>query len=1355
MSRTVEFIPKVRVAGIPYINLATGEESFASVDNIFPEGERISITYNPNTENYIDAIRRQMRDSIIKRLDDAKNNGVQIWTPELEGSPPTVVYLPTGTGEFVDSNYGGWGGIDAEFAIVRTGNIFQSNPIYQPLDRIFLSAPPTIKYDTCEYFTPDPNNLLTLEWEGKEKEASCGFQYFYQTFREDQHHKKYVKHTGTSKERKLPNKTKAKDSFEKIKWYCNNPPPQYEEWLFLYKDWMKKKNLDNCMVKPVEDDVIQELSSMPEVSVIDLTPPEYSDFDKYNSMSIDDIVRLCMWMKLNLNIFDEFGDLMLVYDKNNEFHGNDKSRGGRVVVKVVDNHGYFVKKSDPLLLKCSQGGIHGWDGFYPTEKITEVNNFAKETGLEKEITSEDCEILKHPKALFKQNDLMYDWDEIKGMENPTQQDFDNIKAKQEAPYLKDTPPPTPEELIGMIDTGVIYYVGNSNLNGLVNYLQKKTVITSSIQVGEKEGYWRIVKPEIKEGLKPNNLRGLPTAIHKATYGKLKLYAYHQHPTTGYKYPEDLDGKLIGDKDRKDLEQECINKWKEEFPTLKKYAIPTPSSMGKAVFDSLKLDCYSRMNDKVRDIFFQAETKPDFRATKPTHNFACAFSLDFSKAYSNAARFMDTEWEILDAIDEPRQFREGSEFVDSAFYLCEELETGFPYKDLKGKGLALYHGCLLRHLQGKVVIKSIINSHKKLPKDYFVEFVEKCIELAGDGSDNIVSAKQLVNTTFGSIKNKGGIKDYKLYINSDTIQLNKSFSQGHAVHNLEKGKRWSGSSFITSKGEYRHHFLSGQPIRLQIMERINELNLLLDTAVRKSLNRDIHLLLVKTDALYYQYPDGAKYNFNEYYWKKFKFDPVRDLNIEDINSRLPEGYEVKLEHPANKDYGKPVEVSDTWTNAPQKLNQLSAPKFRRSWKSIDVKKEYWDKSEVKNILDKYYKLGGVYCRGEGGVGKTEIIKGIDNLCRINRVKLATMREFLKNLDDKELIIKEWRETHPCFVYKLAPTNKACNNIGGKTLHRGLGLKVCKNIDDSDSDDEDEEKVDNSDRMGRLISKLEKHKPDVIPVDEISMIGGEGWSALSYIKQRIPTIKFFLFGDIKRQLPPVGEERRYFEDSICMKELSNYNKLELQYNFRRQTADTNTLWDKCANHPETFEVKEAPLTYRNLCWTNETRKQVIDKIQNIHPNPELWIDCGKREDPNNTGQNERLMLAVGVPLIARKSMKEREVAKNEIWEVSYVGTKDKMIEEHKKFGLEGGCDGVSPMVCLKYKDREEWFSHEDIRKKWLSAYCITIHKSQGDTYRDEYTIWDWDRISKRRDLQAKKLRYTAVSRSVDYERLVKFK
>ena len=1334
MSRTIELIPKVSIGGIEIDNLATGEKSWTSVDNLFSEGETISITYNPASRDFKDAIREVIRESIIGKLIDAKNNGIGVFTDVIEGSPPTVISLPDDDVEnFVNSSYGAWGGIQAEYSLVKVGSRdyqdYQSNPIFHKLDRIFLSAPPSIKYDTCEYFNPDKDKLLEFEWKGKKQIASCGFQYFYQTYSPDSNYKKFV-YQGKSK-----SKYKTKDSFERIKYFLEKEiPPQYEAWKLLYRDWMKKKNLDNCIVKPVEQDVIEELSGIDEISVIDLSLPEYSELEKYNSMSIDDIVRLCMFMELTLVVFDEWGDLMLCYDKNNEYHNNKKGKGGIVVVKVVDNHGYFIKRGDKQIVnKFCARGKHGFGGFYPSaiDCVIGNNGYAPKDGGAIVLSCADCKIIKHPKAMFKQNELSYEW--LGLGDNPTQEKFEEVKRLNEAPHLKKSPPPTPQELIGMMDTGAIYYVGKTNLNGIVDYLQKNRPIgDSSIEKGEKKGCWKIIKSEIKSGIKPNPARGLPTAIHKATYGKLKLIAYHQHPTTGYKYPEDFDGELS--EDCGDLEKECLDKWKEDFPTLKKYAIPTPSVMGKAIFDSLKLDCSSRMNDKTRDIFFQGEIKPDFRATSPTHTRACAFSLDFSKAYSNAARFMDCEWEILDAIDEPRYFREGSEFVDSAFYLCEELETGFPYKDLKGKGLALYHGCLLRHLAGKVKPIYIINSHKKLPKDYFVEFVEKCFEIAGDGSNNVVSAKQLVNTTFGGLKNKGGIKDYKLIINNDIVQLNKSFAQGSPVFNLDKGNRWKGSSFITARGNYQHNFLSGQPVRLQIMERINELNLLLDSAVRQSLNRDIHLLLVKTDALYYQYPDGDKWEMKDYYWNNLKFNPHKDLDIEDINSRLPEGYNVNLEHPSNKDCCKqnPVEVRDNWTSAPKTLNQYPAPKLRTSWKDTDTEREAWGKSKIKKILYKYYEAGGLYCRGEGGVGKTEIIKGIDEICRKNRQKLMAMNIFLKYLDNKQSIIKEWREIHPCFVKKLAPTNKACNNIGGKTLHRGLGLKVCGGAD-SDDEDEEEEKTD-YDRVSKLVAILEKNKPDVMCVDEISMIGGEGWSVLSYIKFRIPKIKFFLFGDIKRQLPPVGEEKRKFEDSICMKELSNYNKLELKYNFRRQTADTNTLWDLCSDKPESFQITNSPLTYRNLCWTNKTRKEVIDKIQNIHPNPALWIECGNKEDPDNTGQNQRLMLAVGTPLIARKSIKDREVAKNEIWEVKSINSGE---------------------IVLEFKDREETFTPDEIQKKWLSAYCITIHKSQGDTYTDEYTIWDWGWISKRKDSQSKKLRYTAVSRSVNYEDLVKFK
>ena len=134
----------------------------------------------------------------------------------------------------------------------------------------------------------------------------------------------------------------------------------------------------------------------------------------------------------------------------------------------------------------------------------------------------------------------------------------------------------------------------------------------------------------------------------------------------------------------------------------------------------------------------------------------------------------------------------------------------------------------------------------------------------------------------------------------------------------------------------------------------------------------------------------------------------------------------------------------------------------------------------------------------------------------------------------------------------------------------------------------------------------------------------------------------------------------------------------------------------------------------------------------------------------------MIAYDTPLIARVSMKERGIAKNEIWRVDKIGN-DTGLTEGYHYGLSSlDSDGVIiPMICLKFKDKEEWFSHDEIKKYWLSAYCITIHKAQGDTYDDEYTIWDWKELSKYRYGDNRRLRYVAQSRSTNPENLIRYK
>ena len=65
-----------------------------------------------------------------------------------------------------------------------------------------------------------------------------------------------------------------------------------------------------------------------------------------------------------------------------------------------------------------------------------------------------------------------------------------------------------------------------------------------------------------------------------------------------------------------------------------------------------------------------------------------------------------------------------------------------------------------------------------------------------------------------------------------------------------------------------------------------------------------------------------------------------------------------------------------------------------------------------------------------------------------------------------------------------------------------------------------------------------------------------------------------------------------------------------------------------------------------------------------------------------------------------------------------------------------------------------SYEEVYKHFYSGYCITIHKSQGETYEDKYTIHEWDKLSKHFGI-ARRLRYVAQSRSKDPENNIFYK
>ena len=202
---------------------------------------------------------------------------------------------------------------------------------------------------------------------------------------------------------------------------------------------------------------------------------------------------------------------------------------------------------------------------------------------------------------------------------------------------------------------------------------------------------------------------------------------------------------------------------------------------------------------------------------------------------------------------------------------------------------------------------------------------------------------------------------------------------------------------------------------------------------------------------------------------------------------------------------------------------------------------------------------------------------------------------------------------------------------------------------------------------------------------------------------------------------------------MRELTEYTKISLKYNHRRG-GDSNKLWTEWSIHPNRFKVCDAPVRERNIAWTNKTRKAVIEKVQDAHPDPVMWLETLGDKSKRGVGQTDRLMLAYDTPLIARKSWKDRTIAKNEIW---------KVVEFEEE------------AIVLEFGDKREKFSKEEIIRFWLSAYCITIHKAQGDTYDDDYTIWDWERLSADRSYNGRRMRYVAQSRSTKPEDLITYK
>jgi len=289
--------------------------------------------------------------------------------------------------------------------------------------------------------------------------------------------------------------------------------------------------------------------------------------------------------------------------------------------------------------------------------------------------------------------------------------------------------------------------------------------------------------------------------------------------------------------------------------------------------------------------------------------------------------------------------------------------------------------------------------------------------------------------------------------------------------------------------------------------------------------------------------------------------------------------------------------------------------------------------------------------------------------------------------------------------VAPTNKAARVVNGTTIHKFVLSHSSRKIMTDD-------------------------KFNYLFVDEISMVHEYFYKFFITLGRVRPELKFIVAGDFSQLLPVNDRLECDYKNSPALYELCSGQRLQLS-NCRR--AD-DTLF-KLINPDNIHNLKKSDFNKstdeyysKSLCFTNNKRKEInkimMDKyidetIQSAKrtkrslPKP-IILKC---KEGDEMGQDVKLLR--GMPIIARKTSSKYDIMNNQTFYIYDINPYSFKIRVHQ-----------TPIEI-------SIFEFQDL---FNVAFCMTIHKSQGQTFNHNYTIYEWERLDKR-------LKYVALSRSTD--------
>ena len=252
-------------------------------------------------------------------------------------------------------------------------------------------------------------------------------------------------------------------------------------------------------------------------------------------------------------------------------------------------------------------------------------------------------------------------------------------------------------------------------------------------------------------------------------------------------------------------------------------------------------------------------------------------------------------------------------------------------------------------------------------------------------------------------------------------------------------------------------------------------------------------------------------------------------------------------------------------------------------------------------------------------------------------------------------------------------------------------------------------------------------DYFIVDECSMISEQMWMILTRIKQKCPNVKFWFSGDF-RQLPPVkcrlGEGFNY-KDSPSIHWLCDGVEQQLSVN-RRGRGDP-----QCEKHfamymnPSTVKLKYygEKECIRSVCWTNPYRKKINEMwMQRMAKKAEKAMRLKLPKNPPERCQD--ITVYKGLPMVCCRTCSAFKLFNADRVIVKSFNKDFVKVREIDDKNVEIG-------------EVKEIPAGEVVTLFW-PGYCSTLHRQQGQTIREEYTIYQWEKFN---DC----MKYVAMSRT----------